>query len=145
MAGGRPASDFSRTVLELRNAGAALDGRCQPYQSSPNECGDLLARRSPRCSNTPGIRPAHRSLKANLLDLIQNALLPAAMLLAGAAPACGQMRAAIYVMKVDGGEVRKVSHNDERWLGSPAWSHDAKRLLYDAAPPNRNYRQCRIM
>jgi Tol biopolymer transport system component len=85
-------------------------------------------------------------MKATFFALIQSALLPAAMLLAfAAAPACGQTRAAIYVMKVDGGEVRKVSHNDERWLGSPAWSHDAKRLLYDAAPPNRNYRQCRIM
>jgi Tol biopolymer transport system component len=60
-------------------------------------------------------------------------------------PASAQTLSAIYVMKLDGGEVRKASHCDDRWLGSPAWAHDGKRLLYDAAPANRNYREGRIM
>ncbi|HUY89475.1 MAG TPA: hypothetical protein VMV10_12140 [Pirellulales bacterium] len=68
-----------------------------------------------------------------------------AVLVGFAAPASAQTLSAIYVMKLESGEVRKVSHHDELWLGSPAWSHDGKRLLYDAAPANRNYRQGRIM
>lgn len=84
-------------------------------------------------------------MKRSFLAQAPHALLPAAALLVFAAPAGAQMRAAIYVMKTDGAEVRKVSHRDELWLGSPAWSHDGKRLLYDAAPANRRFRQCRIM
>ena len=48
-------------------------------------------------------------------------------------------------MKSDGTEVHKASHRDELWLGSPAWTHDGKRLAYDAAPANRNYRRGRIV
>lgn len=79
-----------------------------------------------------------------LATIARNIFLPA-VLLAFAVPAFGQTLAAIYVMKVEGGEVRKASHCDNRWLGSPAWSHDGKQLLYDAAPPDKNYRQCRIV
>ena len=84
-------------------------------------------------------------MKRNFLILARNAWLPAVLLAFAAAPASAQTLSAIYVMKLEGGEVRKVSHRDDRWLGSPAWSHDGKRLLYDAAPANRNYRQGRIM
>lgn len=71
--------------------------------------------------------------------------LPAALLLAFAAPAGAQTLGAIYVMKLDGGEVQKVSRTDELWLGAPAWSHDGKRLAYQSAPSKKGTDQCHIV
>jgi Tol biopolymer transport system component len=43
--------------------------------------------------------------------------------------------AAIFVMKTDGSEVRKVIEVPGfRSHGSPQWSHDGKRLVFDASP-----------
>ncbi len=74
----------------------------------------------------------------------QRRLLLATVLVAAGAPAYGQSPSAIYVMNVDGSDARKVSHSDGRWLGSPSWSHDGKRMAYDSAPATRDYNECRI-
>jgi Tol biopolymer transport system component len=43
--------------------------------------------------------------------------------------------AAIYVMRIDGTEVRKVAEVEgHRSHGSPQWSHDGTRLAFDASP-----------
>jgi Tol biopolymer transport system component len=39
-------------------------------------------------------------------------------------------QSAIFIMDVDGSNVEKVSHSDDRFLGAVAWSHDGKRLVY---------------
>lgn len=44
--------------------------------------------------------------------------------------ATGQAISYAFVMDADRGEVRKVSHLDERWIGSLAWSPDGKRLAF---------------
>lgn len=49
-------------------------------------------------------------------------------------PAAGQSRSAIFVMDADGSNVVKASHTDDMWLGSAAWSHDGKKLLYGGLP-----------
>lgn len=42
---------------------------------------------------------------------------------------------AIYVMKPDGSQVRKVTQvDDHRDHASPRWSHDGKRIAFDAQP-----------
>ncbi|MGH7139937.1 MAG: TolB family protein [Pirellulales bacterium] len=45
-------------------------------------------------------------------------------------------QSAIFTMRVDGSNVEKVSHSDERWLGAAAWSNDGKRLIYVGLPEN---------
>jgi hypothetical protein len=39
----------------------------------------------------------------------------------------------IFVMHVDGSNVEKISHSDDRYIGGLAWSHDGKRLVYMGA------------
>ncbi len=52
-----------------------------------------------------------------------------------AAGAADLFATAIYVMKTDGTEVRKVIEVPGfRGHGSPQWSHDGKRLAFDASP-----------
>jgi hypothetical protein len=41
--------------------------------------------------------------------------------------ASGQAPWAIYVMNTDGTDVKKISHDDDRYFGSPVFSHDGKR------------------
>lgn len=67
-----------------------------------------------------------------------------ALLFIVAAPAAAQSHWAIFVMNADGSDAKKVSHLDERFLGSPAWSHDGKTLLYDGAPANFNFAEAHI-
>ena len=38
-------------------------------------------------------------------------------------------QSAVFVMHVDGSNVEKVSHSDDRFIGGLAWSHDGKRLV----------------
>ncbi|HVW37163.1 MAG TPA: hypothetical protein VHB99_07650 [Pirellulales bacterium] len=40
-------------------------------------------------------------------------------------------------MDADGQNTVKASRNDDLWLGSPAWSHDGKRLAYVGMRRNR--------
>jgi Tol biopolymer transport system component len=58
--------------------------------------------------------------------------------------ATGQAISYAFVMDADGGAVRKVSHLDERWIGSLAWSPDGKKLAYDGTPRNFDFRQTHI-
>ena len=51
-----------------------------------------------------------------------------------ASSAAAQTRSAIFVMDADGTNVVKASHTDDMWLGSAAWSHDGKKLLYGGLP-----------
>ena len=39
-------------------------------------------------------------------------------------------QSAIFVMHIDGSNVEKVSHSDNRYIGGLSWSHDGKRLVY---------------
>lgn len=61
-----------------------------------------------------------------------------------AAPAAAQSRWAIFVMNADGSDSKKVSRVDERFLGSPSWSHDGKTLAFDGAPPSFNFAEAHI-
>lgn len=60
-----------------------------------------------------------------------------ALLMACASPAAGQSTSAIFVMGADGGNVAKVSHKEDLWLGSAAWSHDGQRIAYVGTPRGR--------
>lgn len=64
--------------------------------------------------------------------------------LALAAPAEAQTQWAIFVMNADGSDAKKISRVEERFLGSPAWSHDGKTLLFDGAPPNFNFAEAHL-
>lgn len=57
--------------------------------------------------------------------------------LATALPALAQSSSAIFIMDADGKNAAKVSHKDDLWLGSAAWSHDGKRLAYVGMPRSR--------
>lgn len=57
--------------------------------------------------------------------------------LATAEPASAQSNSAIFVMDANGENAVKVSHKDDLWLGSAAWSHDGKRLAYVGLPRSR--------
>lgn len=49
---------------------------------------------------------------------------------------------AIYVMRPDGSQARKVAQADGHLdHGSPRWSHDGKRIAFDAQPAKGNRRQ----
>lgn len=76
--------------------------------------------------------------------LVLTAAACAALLALAAAPAAAQSRWAVYVMNADGSDAKKVSRVDERFLGSPSWSHDGKTLLFDGAPPNFNFAEAHI-
>jgi Tol biopolymer transport system component len=49
----------------------------------------------------------------------------------------------IYVMNADGGEVRKIT-SDNHFYGSPAWSHDGKKLVYDGGATELDFSGSRI-
>ena len=55
----------------------------------------------------------------------------------GGAPAAAQFTSAIFVMDADGSNAVKVSHKEDLWLGSAAWSHDGKRIAYVGLPRSR--------
>jgi WD40 repeat protein len=58
------------------------------------------------------------------------------MLLCGAVRADEKQARALFVMRPDGSEVRKVvSVKDYLFCGSPRWSHDGKRLVFDGRNP----------
>lgn len=59
------------------------------------------------------------------------------MFVASVSPTFGQFTSAIFVMDADGGNAVKVSHKEDLWLGSAAWSHDAKQIAYVGLPRNR--------
>ena len=74
----------------------------------------------------PLARHAHR------LRTLCTATAVLALFVASAAPAGAT---AIFVMKIDGTAVRKVIEvKGCRGHGSPRWSHDDKRLAFDASP-----------
>jgi Tol biopolymer transport system component len=67
------------------------------------------------------------------------------LLLAGTPSAAkAQPHWAIYVMRDDGSDVKKVSRLDENYCGSPNWAHDGKRLAFDVAPPDSDFRKSHI-
>jgi WD40 repeat protein len=53
---------------------------------------------------------------------------------------------AVFVMKVDGSDVRKVAQVENfRDHGSPRWSNDGKRLVFDAAVARHGPRKCFVV
>lgn len=68
---------------------------------------------------------------------------PAASLWLAGSVAYGE-QSAIFAMKADGTEVTKISHQDDWWVGSAAWSHDGKKLAYVGAE-SRDHNSLRIL
>lgn len=71
-------------------------------------------------------------------------VLGAAFALFAGSTAAAQSLWPIYVMNVDGSEVKKVSRTDERVLGGPSWSHDGKTLVYCGTPRHDQWNRSRI-
>ena len=66
-------------------------------------------------------------------------------LLFAAAQAADEESRAIYVMQSDGTNVRNVvTLKDFNRLGNPRWSHNAKRLAFDASGNSKSTRLCTI-
>lgn len=61
-------------------------------------------------------------------------------------PAIGQAqhRWAIYTMRADGGDVKKITRLDESFCGSPTWSRDGKRLAFDVTPASFDFSQTHV-
>ncbi len=82
------------------------------------------------------MQPIHASAsirRRRALGASQVYLLMATLLTAGAARAADDEPRAIFVMQRDGTAVRSVvSLKEFKWLGNPRWSHDGKRLAFDA-------------
>jgi Tol biopolymer transport system component len=65
-----------------------------------------------------------------------------------ARPASGAGRVGVLLMDARGGEATLVAEEmDDRLIrcGSPVWSHDGRRILFDATTGNRDYTASRIM
>ncbi|HJT31394.1 MAG TPA: hypothetical protein VJ783_05040 [Pirellulales bacterium] len=60
------------------------------------------------------------------------------------ATAAYAQRSAIYSIDAESGDVVKLSHKDDWWLGSAAWSHDGKRLAY-VGTERRDHGSLRIL
>src|SRR5262245_15829843 len=56
-------------------------------------------------------------------------------------------RVGLYLLDTSGGEATMIASEPDRWLsqcGSPAWSHDGKRIVFDATPGNADFSFSRI-
>jgi TolB protein len=60
-------------------------------------------------------------------------------------PDARAQRSAIFAMNADGTDIAKISHQDDWWLGSAAWSHDGKKLAYVGTEQRNNSGSLRIL
>jgi Tol biopolymer transport system component len=68
----------------------------------------------------------------------------ALVLLTFAATAHGQVGWGVYTMNADGSEVKRLYRDNAMAFGSPAWSHDGKKIAYDGGGNNLFFGQSHI-
>ncbi|HWB12328.1 MAG TPA: hypothetical protein VG826_24090 [Pirellulales bacterium] len=61
-----------------------------------------------------------------------------------AATAHAQVGWAVYTMNADGSDVKRVYHDDNSSFGSPAWSHDGKRIAFDGGSNQAGFRAAHV-
>lgn len=82
--------------------------------------------------------------KMRLRRILRNMAALALALASWPTLAQGQHRWAIYVMQADGDGVKKISQLDESFCGSPAWSHEGKRLAFDVTPGSYDFSKTHV-
>ncbi len=62
-------------------------------------------------------------------------------------PSTAAGRVGLFLMSAEGGETTLIASEPEAWLnecGSPEWSHDGKRIFFDASPGTSDYSLTRM-
>lgn len=79
---------------------------------------------------------------------ILNPLIAAALLSFGPAAAAQDERLALYAISVENGEVEQIAAEPlpgHTYCGSPSWSPDGRRILFDATPADLNWSRTHIV